>query len=131
MAKSGANDESSSNTRSNLVRKIQPSRQLIFLGLGCLSIGLVAALTWLFVAPNFRTYRLTLVAGSKDGESYILSKAIEQIVEAQNPKIQIKVVETSGTEENIQKLEGRSTTRYGSRRRSGWAFRSHGRFPLS
>ena len=105
MAKSGANDESSSNTRSNLVRKIQPSRQLIFLGLGCLSIGLVAALTWLFVAPNFRTYRLTLVAGSKDGESYILSKAIEQIVEAQNPKIQIKVVETSGTEENIQKIE--------------------------
>lgn len=105
MAKSGATDQSIFNTGSHRLRNLKPSRQIVVLGLGCLSIGLVTALTWLFVVPNFRTYRLTLVAGSKDGESYILSKAIEQIVEAKNPKIKIKVVETSGTEENIQKLE--------------------------
>lgn len=81
------------------------SINLIYLSLGCLSIGLIAALVWFFVANNFKTYRLTLVAGSKDGESYILSKAIERVVEAKNPKIQIDVVETKGTEENIEKLE--------------------------
>lgn len=86
-------------------RKLVSPTNLIYLGLGCLSIGLTAALVWFFVVNNFKTYRLTLVAGSKDGESYILSKALEQVVEAKNPKIQIEVIETKGTEENIEKLE--------------------------
>jgi Asp-tRNA(Asn)/Glu-tRNA(Gln) amidotransferase B subunit len=75
------------------------------LGLGCLSIGLIGAFGWFFLESNFKTHRLTLVAGSKDGESYILSKALERVVEAKNPQIQIDVVETKGTEENIEKLE--------------------------
>ncbi|XWK87196.1 MAG: TAXI family TRAP transporter solute-binding subunit [Phormidium sp.] len=79
--------------------------KLTYIGLGCLSIGLTATLIWLFVVNNLKTHRLTLVAGSKDGESYILSKAIEKVVEAKNPQIQIEVVETKGTEENLEKLE--------------------------
>lgn len=78
---------------------------LIYLVLGGLTIGLTATLGWFFLINNFKTYRLTLVAGSKDGESYLLSKAIEQVVEAKNPQIQIDVVATQGTEENIEKLE--------------------------
>ncbi|MGA9379199.1 MAG: TAXI family TRAP transporter solute-binding subunit [Phormidium sp.] len=89
----------------NLGSKFISANNLIYLGLGCLSIGLIGAFGWFFLESNFKTHRLTLVAGSKDGESYILSKALERVVEAKNPQIQIDVVETKGTEENIQKLE--------------------------
>lgn len=81
------------------------TNNLIYFGLGCLTIGLMAAFGWFFIVNNFKTYRLTLVAGSKGGESYILSQALERVVEAKNPKIQIEIVETRGTEENIEKLE--------------------------
>jgi TRAP transporter TAXI family solute receptor len=87
------------------LRHLDPTTRLIFFGLGCLSIGLLGSLVWSSLSPLFRTHQLTLVAGSRDGESFVLSRAIEQVVEARNPKIQINVVETSGTEENIQKLE--------------------------
>jgi len=83
---------------------LDPARKLILLGLGFLSIGLVAGMAW-YLLQTFKIYKLTLVAGSKDGESYVLSQAIKQVVEAQNSKIRIEVVETSGTSENLKLLE--------------------------
>lgn len=83
---------------------LDPARKLILLGLGFLSIGLVAGMAW-YLLQTFKIHKLTLVAGSKDGESYVLSQAIKQVVEGQNAKIRIEVVETSGTSENLKLLE--------------------------
>lgn len=87
------------------LRHLDPTARLIFFGLAFLSIGFISSLAWSSLSPLFRVHQLTLVAGSRDGESFILSQAIEKVVEAHDPNIQIQVVETSGTEENIQKLE--------------------------
>ncbi len=98
---------------STTVSKLNPLRlflsqdsltKLVLLSLGCVSIGLVAAVTWQLVSRNM-VYRLTLVAGNRDGESYILSKALEKVVEENQPHIQIDVMETGGTAENIKLIE--------------------------
>lgn len=72
-----------------------------------LSLCLVAALfsmTWVIVNGN-QVRELTLAAGDPEGESYILSQAIAQVVTANNPKLHITVVATSGSDENLKLLE--------------------------
>jgi TRAP transporter TAXI family solute receptor len=83
---------------------LDPLTSLILLILGGLSISLAVTITWNLVNRN-KVHHLTLVAGNQDGESYILSKAIEQVVEANEPNIDIDVRETGGTAENIKLLE--------------------------
>jgi TRAP transporter TAXI family solute receptor len=78
--------------------------QLAVLTLGMLSLGLLMLVAWNLFNRN-RTFNLTLAAGSSDGESYILSQAIAQVVENQYPRIHIRVVKTGGTTENLQFLE--------------------------
>ncbi len=76
----------------------------ISIGLLTLSVGAIgwsAAELW----GRNRSHRLVLAAGSKTGESYILAKAIEKVVEKQSPRLQIEVQETKGTTENLEKLE--------------------------
>lgn len=90
--------------RPNFFHHLDPLTILVLLSLGGLTIGLVTAVTWHLVHRN-QVHRLTLVAGNRDGESYILSQAIEKVVEAHNPKIKIDVQETGGTTENIKLLE--------------------------
>ncbi|BAY39799.1 TRAP transporter solute receptor TAXI family protein [Nostoc sp. NIES-2111] len=76
--------------------------------LGLLSLGLASATLLVFVSFNFINRfsgtELTLVAGDEKGESYIISKAIEEVVERKS-NIQIDVVATGGTKENLEKLE--------------------------
>lgn len=84
--------------------KLDPSVKLIYLILGGLSLGLLLSLLVNLINSN-KVYRLKLAAGDPAGESYILSEAIEQVVEAYHPKIQIEVVATSGTSENLKQLE--------------------------
>jgi uncharacterized protein len=52
-----------------------------------------------------KNYRLEFAAGDTHSESYILSQAIAQVVTANQPRIQIKVIPTGGTVENIDLLE--------------------------
>lgn len=79
--------------------------RLIFLVLlGGLSVSLVLAIAWGLVNRT-RVYRLTLAAGDVNGESYILSKAIEQVVETYHSNIEIEVQATGGTSDNIARLE--------------------------
>jgi len=66
----------------------------------CLIGGL--AFTW-FQAS--KTQRLTLAAGTRSGESYILGNALKTVVERHYPKIRITLLETGGTVENLQALE--------------------------
>ncbi|WP_446396413.1 TAXI family TRAP transporter solute-binding subunit [Coleofasciculus sp. E1-EBD-02] len=69
------------------------------------SLGLIVSLTGYVVIKRNRVHHLTIAAGSKQGESYIFSQAMAQVVAKYNPKIQIEVLETKGSEENIQLLE--------------------------
>lgn len=75
---------------------------------GILFLGLASTTLLLLVTANllnrFTATKLTLVAGDKQGESYIISKAIEEVVERKS-NIQIEVVATGGTKENLEKLE--------------------------
>lgn len=82
---------------------LNPLARIIFILLVGLNIGLITAIIW-YVANRNQVHHLTLVAGNKLGESYILSKAIEQVVESNNSHIQIDVQETGGTGENIKLL---------------------------
>jgi hypothetical protein len=56
------------------------------------------------IATN-KIYRLDFAAGDPHSESYILSQAIAQVINANQPRIQIKVIPTGGTVENIDLLE--------------------------
>jgi TRAP transporter TAXI family solute receptor len=69
-----------------------------------LSVGVLAGLgvVWL---KGSRTQHLTLAAGSRAGESYILSDALKTVVERHYPKIRITLLETGGTAENLRMLE--------------------------
>jgi len=91
-------------TAKDKFRKLPGLNQFAILSLGVLSLALLIWVAWTLFNRN-RTYILTLVAGSADGESYILSRAIAEVVQRQQPHIQIRVQETGGTSENLQLLE--------------------------
>ncbi|HEY9877805.1 MAG TPA: TAXI family TRAP transporter solute-binding subunit [Leptolyngbyaceae cyanobacterium] len=84
-----------------------PSRSLptvvIRLLLVCL-VAVLAVLVWLGLHQG-KVQHLTLAAGDPEGESYILSQAIAQVVQANNSRLQITVIPTSGSVENLQRLE--------------------------
>ncbi len=85
-------------------QELDPITKGVTLGLAIVSLG---GLLWF--ATDFwgrtRTHRFLLAAGNPTGESYILAKAIEQVVEAQVPSVQIEVQESQGTSENLERLE--------------------------
>jgi TRAP transporter TAXI family solute receptor len=81
---------------------LDPFSRLIFLGLGFASFGMVVIIVGNIV--NYLTPpHLTLAAGDKTGESYIISEAIKKVIERRtNIKLQVK--ETRGTTQNIEML---------------------------
>ena len=68
------------------------------------SLGFVAIVA-MQISDRTKVHRLKLAAGAMQGESYIISKAIEQVVEKYYPNIEIEVIKTGGTAENIEQLE--------------------------
>ncbi len=83
---------------------LDPVTKALSLGLATISLGTIIWLASDFLGRN-RTHRLVLAAGSETGESYVLAKAIEQVVEAQVPNVQIEVQSSGGTSDNLQRLE--------------------------
>src|SRR3984957_12960008 len=79
--------------------------RVLRLMLATLSLGLVGVLAWVFLQRSKTDY-LTLAGGSSSGESYILGKALKTGVERHYPRIKISLLETGGTVENLQMLEG-------------------------
>src|ERR1700722_7994020 len=73
-------------------------------GLTALSLALIGVIASEMYESS-KIHRLTLAAGSKTGESFILSAALKTVVERHNPHLQIEVVETGGTAENLKMLE--------------------------
>lgn len=53
-----------------------------------------------------QTYHLTLAAGSAQGESFVIAQALASVTQRYFPNIQILVLQTGGTSDNISKLEG-------------------------
>ena len=81
---------------------LDPFSRLIFLGLGFASFGMVVIIVGNIV--NYLTPpHLTLAAGDKTGESYIISEAIKKVIERRT-NIKLQVEETRGTTQNIEML---------------------------
>lgn len=63
----------------------------------------------IFGVEWFRTHQqtktLTLATAGKEGEYYAFGQALAKVVAEHNPKIQIKVIATAGSPQNIQLLE--------------------------
>jgi TRAP transporter TAXI family solute receptor len=78
-----------------------------FLQQGVLALVILALIT--FIAYKFtqvnKVYPLTLAGGDSHSESYLLSRAIAQVVEANQPRLHLQVIPTGGTVENISLLE--------------------------
>jgi uncharacterized protein len=78
--------------------------RVVQLVLAALSLGLVSVLAIIYWQRS-KTEYLTLAAGARSGESYILGNALKTVVERHYPRIRIKLLETGGTVENLQMLE--------------------------
>jgi uncharacterized protein len=90
-------------------RQLEFATQSVTIGLLAISLGVTS---W-FVTDLWersRTHKLVLVAGNSTGESYILAKAIETVIEAKVPRVTIEVEETNGTSENLARLAGTQET---------------------
>ena len=86
------------------IRDFDPITRSATIGLLAISLGVVGWFGADLWGRN-RTYRLVLAAGSSTGESYILAKAIETVIEAKVPRVNIEVQETNGTADNLKQIE--------------------------
>lgn len=87
-------------------QNLDPISKFIFISLGLASVSLFA-LTTLKLVNRFTGPQLTLAAGDPTGESYIISEAIEKVVERKS-NIRITVEPTGGTAESLEMLESGS-----------------------
>lgn len=77
-----------------------PSKVLLLL---CLVAVLISA-NWVALSAR-RVEHLTLATGDLEGESYILGQAIAQVVRLNNPRLDLSVISTSGSDENLEQIE--------------------------
>ncbi|GAB4470839.1 MAG: hypothetical protein OHK0037_29810 [Elainellaceae cyanobacterium] len=56
-----------------------------------------------------RVYQLTIATGNQDGEYYAFARALSNVVAAHEPKIQIRVLETEGSQQNATLLAQKET----------------------
>ncbi|MBV6621423.1 MAG: TAXI family TRAP transporter solute-binding subunit [Rivularia sp. (in: Bacteria)] len=78
---------------------------LIITIFSCLFISVISIQSFNYLKLNLVEQNLILAAGRTDGESYILSQAIAEVVKDYYPNIKIHVKETAGGLENIHGLE--------------------------
>ncbi|MEA5577225.1 TAXI family TRAP transporter solute-binding subunit [Anabaena sp. UHCC 0451] len=93
------------NRQSNFFRFIltlDPVSKMIFISLGLASIGTFAIIIW-NLSSRFTSPQITIAAGDKTGESYIISEAITKVVERRS-NIKITLQATGGTSENLELL---------------------------
>jgi uncharacterized protein len=77
----------------------------LLLPIALLSFVLIGSFGWKLHQDKQRVYELTLATGTKTGNYYPFGQAIAEVVVQQNPRIRIKVLETQGAEENMQRLQ--------------------------
>ncbi len=72
------------------------------LGLGV--VGAIASAIFL-LRENTQVHRLVLASGSPTGEYYAFSQAFAEVVSRNHPKLQIEVIETDGSQNNMALLK--------------------------
>ncbi|HEY3742919.1 MAG TPA: TAXI family TRAP transporter solute-binding subunit [Bryobacteraceae bacterium] len=77
--------------------------RIVRIALVVVTLGIIAGLGFLWLNRS-RTQHLTLAAGSRDGESFILGEALKTVVQRHYPAIEVTVLETGGTAENLRML---------------------------
>jgi len=91
------------------MNKLPYSRERIFSSTLAVAIVLVLAGLGYTLFDNYRVHTLVLAAGGRDGESYVLAKALATVVERHYPHVHLVVRETGGTSENLAMLsDGRA-----------------------
>ena len=80
-------------------------RTIIALTTVVLSVALVAGFSVQWARDRNRTYSLVLATGGQRGEYYAFGQTLAQVVADREPKIQIKVVATEGSQQNLALLE--------------------------
>lgn len=80
------------------------NKQLIWVGV-ILSIVTGGILAYHLYKEQTKIYTLTIATGGKTGEYYAFGDALAQVVAKHQPRIQIKVLETSGSTENEELIE--------------------------
>lgn len=69
------------------------------------SVALVGVFAVRWVRDRNQTYSLTLAAGDAQGEYYAFGQALAKLIEERDPTIQIDVVATEGSQQNLDLLE--------------------------
>ncbi|BAZ39967.1 TRAP transporter solute receptor TAXI family protein [Calothrix sp. NIES-4101] len=77
--------------------------KLVFISLGIASFSLLTLVSWRILL-RLTAPQITIAAGDKQGESYIISDAIAKVIEKRS-NIKVNVITTGGTKENLQLLE--------------------------
>lgn len=85
--------------------RLQQVGRAILSVLVCISLGLFLVLAVHTVIDWNRVYHLTIAAGLRDGESYLFAQTLAEVVARYESKIQIHVLETSGTVDNLDRLQ--------------------------
>ncbi|WP_413167003.1 TAXI family TRAP transporter solute-binding subunit [Capilliphycus salinus ALCB114379] len=74
-------------------------------------IGLSIILVLIFAVLSWKTphqvYNLTLASAAKDGEYYAFSQAFSQVVSRHLPRLKINVIETEGSQQNLEFLKNK------------------------
>ncbi|WP_353931964.1 TAXI family TRAP transporter solute-binding subunit [Okeanomitos corallinicola TIOX110] len=86
----------------NFTLTLDPVSKLIFVSLGLASIGIFAIIIW-NISNRFISPQITIAAGDETGESYIISEAIEKVVERRS-NIKITIKKSGGTTKNLSML---------------------------
>ncbi len=87
----------------NFILNLDPLSKVIFISLAIASTGLVIGITYKII-NQLSAPHLILAAGDENGESYIISQAIKQVVERKT-NINIEVKSTGGTTDNLLSLD--------------------------
>jgi len=82
---------------------LDPISKLVFISLGIASFSLLSFASWR-VLLRLTAPQITIAAGDKRGESYIISDAIAKTIE-KHSNIKITVLATGGSKENLGLLQ--------------------------
>jgi uncharacterized protein len=82
---------------------LDPISKLVFISLGVASVSLLGFTSWRILL-RLTAPEITIAAGDKQGESYIISDAIAKTIE-KHSNIKITVLPTGGTQNNLELLQ--------------------------
>ncbi|MGK7954635.1 MAG: TAXI family TRAP transporter solute-binding subunit [Crocosphaera sp.] len=78
-------------------------KSAIFFALGSIFLAIIFAILWF--QDSKRIHALTLVTGEKEGQYYAFGQALSKVVNNHNKRIKIQVIQSNGSQENIELLQ--------------------------